>query len=91
MEKEKVFEYLGLHFQPIKKFRKNQSFYSISRRFRRDFDLGFTTYDDRKKDYSYVEFYIASGNSECDIFKCIENNKNYVPCNNELFEYVKEN
>jgi hypothetical protein len=31
----------------------------------------------------------ASGESEVDIFKCVENGKLYVPCENELFRYTE--
>ena len=36
---------------------------------------------------SHEKFYAASGDSQCDIFRCIENGKLYVPCANELFRY----
>ena len=88
----KTFEYLGLQFMPIKKLGKNMDFMTISRFLKSDFDLGMSTYDwwKNKKDYNYNDFYKASGDSECDIFKCIENGKNYIPCGNELFQYTSK-
>ena len=38
--------------------------------------------------YSHKNFYEASGNSKCDVFKCLENRKLYLPAENELFEYT---
>ncbi|GHU35770.1 hypothetical protein FACS1894105_05020 [Clostridia bacterium] len=40
-----------------------------------------------KTEYSHEKFYAASGDSQADIFKCVENGKLYIPCENELFRY----
>ena len=40
--------------------------------------------------YNYHDFYKASHNSYFDVFKCIEDGKNYVPAKNELFRYSGE-
>ena len=42
---------------------------------------------DYKADYSYDDFYAASTDKECDIFRCMETGRLYVPSANELFEY----
>jgi hypothetical protein len=52
-----------------------------------DHEIGIATYEWGRTDYSHASFYAASGDSEMDIFKCVENGKVYVPCENELFEY----
>ena len=41
----------------------------------------------KKHNYSWKEFYEASGDSQLDLFRCIENGKLYVPCEHELFEF----
>ena len=57
-----------------------------------DINLGFFRRNNisgrkQKYPYSYENFYEASGDSEADIFMCIENNKIYIPGENELFLY----
>lgn len=37
--------------------------------------------------YSHKSFYEAMGNSEDDLFLCIENGKTYLPCEHELFQF----
>jgi len=98
-----VFEYEGYHFKPYRQFRKGEverrlkgdsrphkidAAYAM-RNMSSDFGLGLSKYDWKKSDtsYSHDGFYVASGNSEADIFKCIENGKLYVPHENELFQY----
>ena len=34
-------------------------------------------------------FYMASPDKECDLFRCVENGKLYLPCENDLQEYVE--
>jgi hypothetical protein len=83
-----TFKYSGYNFTPYRKFRKGEGgFMDINRRFRSDRDLGLWTYGDRKADYTYDGFYAASPDKICDIFRCEENGRLYVPCTNELFEY----
>ena len=58
-----------------------------------DVNLGFFKRDDihgmkQKYPYSYEKFYEASGDSEADFFKCVENNQLYIPGENELFLYT---
>ena len=37
--------------------------------------------------YSYAEFYAASTDKTADIFLCLENQKEYIPCEHELQQY----
>ena len=91
------FEYCGFHFVPIRKLDKseNSDIRTLTRSIATDIALGFFRTNDilgrrQKHPYSYEDFYKASGNSKCDIFKCIENSKLYIPGENELFLYVKK-
>lgn len=90
---EKTFEYGGYHFIPERKFRKQENdFFKITRRLRRDMELGFFAADyygegSQKFPYSYDSFYAASTDKECDIFRCVENGRLYVPCQYELQQY----
>jgi hypothetical protein len=90
-----VFEYGGYHFAPHRKFRgKSESdFHSASQKLRTDWELGM--FSDRNRggyrtDYSYDDFYAASTDKDCDIFRCIENGRLYVPCANELFRFSSD-
>jgi hypothetical protein len=83
-----VFEFGGYHFKPERKFEKRDGGFSEQmKRVKSDRELGLSTYDWQKTDYSYDSFYAASGNSTADVFRCIENGKLYVPCGSELFQY----
>ena len=92
------FEYGGYHFVPVRKLNdseKKSDLCTFMKTVKSDISLGFFRQDDilgrnQKYPYSYEEFYEASGNSEADIFKCIENNKLYIPGENELFLYVEK-
>lgn len=86
-ENVNVFEYLGKRFVPIRQF-KGKKENDFSRDLRTDSKLGFSNYDWNKAFYNYKDFYKESGDSKCDLFKCLDNGKIYVPCGNELFEYV---
>ena len=98
-----VFEYGGYHFKPYRKFQKSEverrlegdsrpwktdAAYAM-RNMSTDFILGLSKYDWKKEgtNYSHEGFYSASGDSDADIFKCIENGRLYVPHENELFQY----
>jgi len=98
-----VFEYGGYHFKPYRQFQKSEikrrlagdsrpwktdTAYAM-RNMSSDFGLGLSKYDWKKSDYSHEGFYAASGNSDADIFKCVENGKLYVPHENELFHYTE--
>jgi len=87
----KTFEYGGYHFTPERKIGRNAGdFDAIMRRTRSDFSLGLSTYDWRKADYSYEGFYAASTDKNCDLFRCVENGRLYMPALNELFEYQEQ-
>ena len=91
------FEYSGYHFIPYRQFGsreisrpdpndsrpwKKDAQYAM-RNMRSDFMVT------SKNGYSYESFYAASGDSKCDIFRCVENGKLYVPAANELFSYTE--
>lgn len=92
MEKQ-VFEYGGYHFIPERSFTvEENSFLAISRRQRLDKELGLCKpgYVYKSKyPYSHESFYAASTDKECDLFRCVENGKLYLPCMNDLQEYVE--
>lgn len=85
----KTFGYGGYHFTPVRQFRKDEGdFFAISRRIETDPQLGFSAYPERRKfQYKYEAFYKAATDKTCDIFRCEENGKIYVPGTNELFIY----
>ena len=91
---EATFEYGGKHFIPVRQFnKKDGDFYQITRRLRTDREFGFFRADyygkrSQKADYSHKAFYAASTAKACDIFRCVENGKLYVPCEYELQEYM---
>lgn len=72
-----AFEYNGKHFIGVgyvsDKDNALKNVYS-------DTELDMTVYNNGT--YSYNEFYKAANNSTCDIFKCLENSKNYIPGQN---------
>jgi hypothetical protein len=89
---EQAFEYGGYHFIPHRKFRgkSEKDFFTVSNKLRTDWDLGL--FSDRQRqgyraDYDYDDFYSASTDKECDIFRCVETGRLYVPCANELFGF----
>ena len=91
------FEYGGYHFVPVRKLDKNENsdIRALTRSIATDVNLGFFRTDDilgrnQKHPYSYEEFYAASSDSDADIFKCIENDKLYIPGENELFLYTNQ-
>lgn len=98
-----TFMFGGYHFTPYRKFGKgeidrkaqndsrpwkNDAQYAM-RNMSTDIELGISNYAWQKADYSHDKFFAASGGSEADIFKCVENGKLYVPGANELFEYTE--
>ena len=96
-----VFAFGGYHFVPYRQFAKGETKRKLKgdsrpwkmdsqyemRNMSSDRGLGLSKYDWSKSDYSHEKFYTVSGSSECDIFRCIENGKLYVPAENELFQY----
>lgn len=89
------FAYGGKHFVPVRKFGEaDGDFYHAACRLRPDRELGFGQEDNcggegGKAGYSHKDFYAASTVKDCDIFRCVENGKLYVPCDYELQEYVE--
>lgn len=87
------FEYQGYHFKPAEKFENEEDFFQITARLRRDAELGMMQEDhggQKKHDYSRDSFYAASTDKEVDVFLCLENGKEYAPCEQELKEYRRE-
>lgn len=90
------FEYGDYHFVPARKLNDNEKksdLHTFMKTVKTDISLGFFSRNDipgtkQKYPYSYDDFYAASGDSKADIFKCIENNKLYIPGENELFQYI---
>ena len=79
------FEYKGFHYVPLRRFDMEEEKMSLKDMSKclvssRASDVG-------KAEYSFKEFYKASGDNEADIFLCVENGKQYIPCENELMEY----
>lgn len=92
---EQTFEYGGYHFTPERQLSSTESsIESISRHQRIDPELGFCrkNYNYKSKfEYSYDKFYAVATEKEFDLFRCEENGKLYIPCENDLQEYVEEN
>ena len=98
-----TFFFGGYHFIPYRKFRKGEvelqnlndpregkvDFQYANRFMRSDYELCISKHDWGKCEYSCEAFYRDSGDSDCDIFRCIENGKLYVPGLHELFRYNK--
>ena len=91
-----VFEYGGYHFLPVGVLKKRKPAEYLTRQIAIDKKLGIWCseyvefYGKNKTDYTYKDFYKACHNIPCDIFKCLENDKVYIPGENELFEYIGE-
>lgn len=87
------FEYGGYHFIPERQLSAQENdFHAISVRLKIDRELGLcrSNYEyTSKADYSYEAFYAASPDKDCDLFRCVENGKLYIPCNNDLQEYME--
>lgn len=90
-----AFAYGGKHFVLVRKFgKKDGDLYQIARRLKRDLEFGVFRADcygkeGQKAEYSHEGFYAASPDKACDIFRCVENGKLYVPCEYELQEYME--
>lgn len=90
MSNKEVFFYGGYHFRPVGQFPPKESdFFKITRKLRRDNSLKLTDYDkERGFTYSHEAFYAASTDKKCDVFRCVENGRLYVPCEHELQQYL---
>ena len=89
-----VFEYGGYHFLPVGVKSQTAAFDSLSRNVFTDSEIDICPKNNRKsvnnKKYKYdmTEFYNACNNIPCNIFRCIENDREYYAGKNELFRYV---
>ena len=82
------FEFRGYHFTAVGKLPKGYDINEISKVISSDRELGMSSYDWAKHTYSHYSFYLASGDSQADLFQCLENGKVYLPGDNELFCYT---
>lgn len=93
MEINGAFEYGGYHFIPERQLTSEEKdFANISKRQKLDIDLGFCRENYAypcKHHYSHDSFYAASPDKTCDLFRCVENGKLYIPCENDLQEYME--
>lgn len=93
MDNNGAFEYGGYHFIPERQLTAEEnSFASVSKRQNLDIDLGFCRENyvyPSKYPYSHKSFYAASPDRSCDLFRCVENGKLYIPCENDLQEYME--
>lgn len=87
-----MFTYNGYHFEPERNLKEceDKNLYALSKHLKSDTELGMCNYetDWKKCDYSLVKFYTASCGSKCDLFRCVENGKLYIPGEHELFEFI---
>lgn len=82
-----VFEYGDRHFLGIGIFPpKNER--EFHRTLRNDREMKFKTRTGDEIPYTYRAFMNASRGVNCDVFRCYENGKLYVPGENELFGYT---
>lgn len=81
------FEYGGLHFIPERRFElvgQSHSIIPLSH-MQQEQNLAFP--GPGVFAYSHDGFYKASTAKDCDIFRCVENGRLYVPCENGLRLY----
>lgn len=94
MNQDNSFEYGGYHFLPERRLTAEEdNFASISKRQRLDVDMGLCKENyayPSKHPYSHEDFYAAATDKTCDLFRCVENGKLYIPCENDLQEYVEQ-
>ena len=84
-----VFEYGNKHFLGVGQLPPPKE-RDLSRTLCYDPDIGFETHNGDKVQYKRTDFLTAAGKSKCDIFRCYENGKLYIPAENELFHYTGE-
>lgn len=86
-----TFEYGGYHFIPERTLTtEEKDFNEVSRKIHQDDELGFYKNGyvfEGKFPYSHEDFYEASTDKGGDLFRCVENGRLYIPCENELFLY----
>lgn len=85
------FCYGGKHFVPEGRFdQTNVSLNEVLSKLSVDIELGFCVPGYKytsKYPYSQAGFYEAATDKKCDVFRCVENGKLYVPCQNDLQQY----
>ncbi len=88
-----TFEYGGYHFLPVGVINRTKTHEEISKKIASDKTMGIWSasynkiYGKGKVEYTHKGFYSACGNIFCDVFKCLENGKYYMPGANEIFLY----
>ena len=87
MSRGMCFSYGGFHFIPVRQFEKDEGdFFALSKRLAIDPILGLSADAERQKHpYSHKDFYAATADKTCDIFRCLENRKLYVPGDREVW------
>jgi len=86
------FKYGGLHFIPEQRFESAGPYHSkipLSR-MRKATALDLCGPHSGKFAYSHNDFYAASTVKDCDIFRCVENGRLYVPCGDGLWLYEEQ-
>ena len=85
-----MFKYSNYHFEPERNLKEyeDKNLYTLSKHLRSDRELGMCDYHWKKCNYSLKKFYTASCGSKCDLFRCVENGKLYIPGEHELFEFI---
>ena len=89
-----VFEYGGYHFLPVGVKSQSATFDSLSRNILSDSEIRICPKNSRKSrdigkhEFDRTEFYKACNDIPCDVFKCLETERDYIPGNRELFWYV---
>ena len=84
-----VFEYGEKHFLGVGQLPPPKE-RDLSRTLCYDPDIAFETHNGDAVQYNRTEFLTAAGESKCDVFRCYENGKLYVPSENEMFHYTGE-
>lgn len=87
LEGRKAFAFGGFHFVPAFTFAElgiADNLHSLSKSLSRDPVTGLNNYG-ASDNWNYDEFYKKSGDSDKDIFRCVETGRFYVPAGHELF------
>lgn len=88
--KKQIFEYGGPHFIPERKLTAKENDYHVGSVLTGiSAFVGLVMLTKAKHPYSHEAFYEASPEKECDLFRCVENGKLYIPCENDLQEYIE--
>lgn len=93
LNKDITFEYGGYHFTPVGIVKHTPYAFAVGKHISTDKTLSIWSknyneiFGQGKIDYTHNDFYKAARDVHCDVFKCIENGKKYIPSEHELFEY----